>query len=454
MKHLHKKPVFAWRVLPVLFLSAVLLSLASCGGGGGNGGGGNGGGGNGGGGNGGGGSTVLTGVTAISTGSRHTCVLHNTAGDGETEVLAAQCWGSNSHGLLGNGRSGISNDSAVPVPVMGLDSGVDVISAGSAYNCAVHKGIAKCWGDNNARQLGNGSRASESEPKEVLQTAADNSDTANPIAEVKLGSGVTAIAAGGEHTCALQGGAAWCWGLNNDGQLGHGTLVSSGVAKQLSTLTSKVTAITVGSNHTCALHNIAVEGASEALVVAKCWGGNSFGQLGDGTRTVVGVNNDRKVPVEVVQSTTPEVKLGSGVTAIDAGDQHTCVIQGGVVKCWGRNLNGQLGNGSSGSSNDSPLPVQVMVLTSDVNAKISAGDQHTCALQGGAARCWGNNDDGQLGRDSSSSVSNNIPAEVRGLDSGVDVISAGSAYNCAVQDGSAICWGSNFRSKLGPTVLP
>ena len=84
MKHLHKKPVFAWRVLPVLFLSAVLLSLASCGGGGGNGGGG--------GGNGGGGSAVLTGVTAISTASRHTCVI--AAG-------AAQCWGANSNGAAG-----------------------------------------------------------------------------------------------------------------------------------------------------------------------------------------------------------------------------------------------------------------------------------------------------------------------------------------------------------------
>ena len=161
---------------------------------------------------------------------------------------------------LGNGRrivGDFSNDSAVPVQVMGLDSNVIAISAvADIHTCAVHNGTAKCWGDNRDGKLGNGGFGGVSiVPMEVLQTAADISDPDSPIAEAKLGSGVTAISAGGSHTCALQSGAAKCWGINlrwTAGQRQH-RKVSALFLCRISTLTNGVTAIySRGWSHLCA----------------------------------------------------------------------------------------------------------------------------------------------------------------------------------------------------------
>ena len=137
-------------------------------------------------------------------------------------------------------------------------------------------------------------------------------------------------------------------------------------------LVSDVTAISAGENHTCAIHNGA----------AKCWGKNNFGQLGNNSKT------SSNVPVAVVQTPvdgmTAAVLLDSGVTAISAKTEHTCAVHEGVAKCWGENVNGQLG---TGSRTDSLIPVDVTGLDSGVTA-ISAGTIHTCAIHDDAAKCW------------------------------------------------------------------
>jgi len=309
-------------------------------------------------------SGLSSGISAISGGGYHTCALTSSGG--------LKCWGDNEEGQLGNGNN---TNSTVPVNVSGLSSGVNAISAGGYHSCALMvSGGVKCWGDNYYGELGNGNTA----------------DSNVPVNVSGLSSGVSAISAGGVHTCALlTSGGVKCWGYNEFGQLGNGNNTNSKVPVNVSGLSSGVSAISAGGFHTCALLT------SGGL---KCWGSNGFGQLGNGN------NTDSNVPVNVSG-------LGSGISAISGGEYHTCALSsGGGVKCWGRNYYGQLGNGNNIHSN---VPVDVSGLSYGVSA-ISAGQYHTCALTyGGGVKCWGYNGSGQLGN--RNHTDSNVPVNVVGF---------------------------------------
>lgn len=192
----------------------------------------------------------------------------------------------------------------------GLTSGVATLAAGMYHTCALTSdGGAKCWGRNWYGQLGDGTTTSRT-------TLADVTG---------LTSGVAALAAGEDHTCALTtSGGVKCWGRNWAGQLGDGTTENRLTPVDVSGLTSGVVALTADSSHTCAA---TVSGG------AKCWGANNYGQLGDGT------TSNRNVPVDVSG-------LASGAAALAAGWGHTCaVMASGGAKCWGANNYGQLAMG-------------------------------------------------------------------------------------------------------------
>lgn len=291
------------------------------------------------------------------------------------------------------------------------DVSVSAITAGYYHTCAVMTGGgAKCWGSNFDGELGNGTNTGSNLPVDVSG----------------LGSGVSAIAAGRAHSCAVAaGGGAKCWGDNFDGELGDGTKIDSNIPVNVSGLGSGISAIATGGYHTCAL----TTGGG-----MKCWGYNYDGELGDGTNTA------STIPVNVSG-------LGSGVSAITAGEYHTCALTtGGAVKCWGLNTNGQLGNGSFSPSN---TPQDVSGLGSGIIA-ISAGYAHTCALTtGGGVKCWGRNTSGQLGN-GTFSENNNTPVDVSGLGSGVSAIDVGGDFTCArTAGGGAKCWGYNSEGELG-----
>ncbi len=268
--------------------------------------------------------------------------------------------------------------------------------------------VVHCWGANDHGQLG----------------ATAGSPTATPVTVPDLGASVTAIAAGGLHTCAVAGGAVMCWGDGADGQLGNGATADSATPVAVEGL-SGVKQIATGGTHSCAITSAGG---------VECWGLNAYGQLGDGTTT------NRSTPV-------PVSGLASGVVAIAAGNLHTCALtNAGAVGCWGDGFYGQLGNGSI---NASSVPVLVGGLGQGATIAVAAGGTHTCALaKGGGVSCWGDDQSGQLGDNDSSDKA--APVSVTGLAPGVCALSAGTAHTCAMfPGGRAQCWGWNVEGQLG-----
>jgi alpha-tubulin suppressor-like RCC1 family protein len=402
-------------------------------------------------------------VLEVATGNNHTCSL----GVGDR----VRCWGDNSLGQVGNGNSG----AAVTARSIILDAGSGVarnVSAGGNHTCAPRSnGTTACWGRNMAFEVApsggqrflspilipslvtaermvlganhtmvrsfqdvpggwgdnRDGRVHPSSPDDfisgqnqssgfrtVFQVAAgsthgcevqvagtiscrgSNSRGQLGVGESlnsgrsmrRTGGGLTdfaQVATGSSHTCALRGnGRVMCWGMNNFGQLGDGTLNNSATARDTG-LTNAI-AVDVGSNHSCAL---LVDGR------VSCWGRNDFGQA-DGTTA------PRTTPTIV-----SAIAQGEAV-AVTAGFQHTCVLRStGGVRCWGRNQEGQLGNAGT---TDSLIPVRVQkplltfngvpisFTTLNNMASVESGPEHVCGVTAaGAVMCWGRNPEGQLG---------------------------------------------------------
>ena len=398
-------------------------------------------------------SGLTSGVTAVSVAG--SASFMSSSGFSCAVVSGgAKCWGANESGQLGNASTTASQ---IPVSVSGLTSGVTAISvagstgmmSSSGFSCAVVSGGVKCWGANESGQLGNASTTASQIPVSVSG----------------LTSGVTAVSVAGSasfmsssgFSCAVVSGGAKCWGANESGQLGNASTTASQIPVSVSGLTSGVAAISLGASHACAVNASGL----------KCWGDNSNGQAGP-----------------TAFAATQVVGLTSGVTAIAAaqyGEPHVCAVQSGSLKCWGYNADGQLGNGST---SDAHTPQQVVGLTAGVTAvdgftcavvlgtaqcwgmagsfrssspavmhsltNVSAISVYTsvCVLIAGGMKCWGNNDYGELGNDST--IGANTPQQVVGLTTGVTSISSGSrSHVCAVVSAAARCWGWGEAGKLG-----
>jgi len=355
-------------------------------------------------------SGVLAGktVTGIAGGSRFSCAV----ADGQV-----YCWGRNWGGQLGDG-SKTGRRVPVAVDASGVLAGktVTAIAAGDSHSCVVADGQVYCWGGNWGGQLGDGSTTERLVPVAV--------DTSGVLA----GKTVTGISAGGSHTCAVADGRAYCWGKKLYGQwgsdltgpLGNDSTTSSSVPVAVDTsgvLAGKtVTSIATGHFHTCAV----------ADGQAYCWGGNYFGQLGDGTTT------SALVPVSVDASA---VLAGRTVTSIATGHFHTCAVADGRAYCWGDRDYGQLGTnrptGSIGDRDISRVPVAVGsgVLAGKTVTAVTAAGGFSCAVADGQAYCWGRNDSGQLGNNSTKKSRVPVAVSTAGLLHHTSVVAMASSLH-------------------------
>ena len=409
-------------------------------------------------------------ATRISAGDDHTCA-----------VLAdetVRCWGSNFGGQLGNGDPIAHSDT--PVQAWGIATATQ-ISAGNNYSCAVTEDrTIKCWGNNNPRagKPGDGTIIGSTPPSSIFWIIPSPPGTANPQIQHQK------ISAGASHTCALIiNGTIYCWGNNNDGQLGNATYTDSNIPSLVSGIDNAVS-ISAGYAHTCAL-------LEDGTI--KCWGRNYYGQLGNGATYRANSN----VPVSV-SGINNAVSISYGITELSSS---CAILEDGTVKCWGYNNSDLLGGGKYVGATTSSTPVLVPGITGAVQAsigkfhacfliedgtvqctgninrwqsgsqilraddsivtpvqipgittaiQISVGYSHTCAmLEDGTSRCWGLNTFGQLG-DGSTTNSRSI-VEVEGIDTTASIsAAAGNAHTCAVlEDGTAKCWGRNNNGQLG-----
>jgi alpha-tubulin suppressor-like RCC1 family protein len=358
--------------------------------------------------------------TGLTAGYTHSCGMRSNG--------AAYCWGDNVNGGLGDGST---TQRVTPVAVAGGLTFAS-LTAGWYHTCGLtSSGAAYCWGRNADGQLGDGSTDSSAGYQRLT-----------PVAVVG-GLRFASLTAGGEHTCGVTtGGAAYCWGHDNAGQLGDSSTDSStGYHRSAPVAVAgglTFANLAAGGYHTC--------GATSSGA-AYCWGNDFFGQLGDGQATQA-VCFTLRQPLTGQCSTTP-VAVAGGLTfaSVTAGVYHTCgVTTGGAAYCWGFDGYGQLGDGVPYFSSIRPVPLAVAGGLTFTN--VTAEWAHTCGLRSnGAAYCWGDNGTGELG-DNSTTQRLSPVAVAGGLTFGS--LTTGQMHTCGVTTaGAAYCWGDNAYGELG-----
>ncbi len=334
---------------------------------------------------------------SLSTGESHTCAV--------TTRQAAYCWGWQLDGRLGNNVPGSDYTSSPAAVAGGLK--FTAVSAGYRHSCGVTiDHVAYCWGRGLEGELGVDS----------------NPAVAFVPMQVAGGASFAAISAGHDFTCGLDtNGHAYCWGVNDRGQLGNGVPGNTngpGAVSGNLTFTALSAAEGDPGAHVCA---VATSGA------AYCWGDGQSGQLGDS------IGNSYDVPFAVLDGLT--------FTAVTTGGEHSCgIAAGGAGYCWGYNFSGQLGNGVMINSG-----VPSAIKGGLTFGSLSAGGSVSCgATTGSTAYCWGG---GRIGTDTGT-VAQATPAPVLG---GLNFTSvSANSHSCGITTtGLVYCWGRGLEGELG-----
>ncbi|MGZ4676743.1 MAG: RCC1 domain-containing protein [Acidimicrobiia bacterium] len=395
-------------------------------------------------------TTLVSGTATIAGGAFHEVLL-----DGG----AVSTCGDNGLGALGNGTT---TNSATPVAVSGLGSGVASVAAGFERSFAVMAdGTLRSWGWNYSGELGDGTTTTRTAPVSVpgitdaIGVASGYQDTLvlradhtvvgfGRNAEGELGDNTTterhapvavqgltnviALTNGNYWSMALESdGTVWTWGANFDGQLGNGTTDDVHMPQQVAGL-ANIVQIAAGDNH-------AVARAADGTVFT--WGDNYYRELGNASSA--GMN------------TSPAPIQGVVATEVAAGRQHTAALRAdGTVVSWGENQSGAVGSGVTPASTPHTTPGPVVAPGAQGLAGIDGGYSHALAVTGsGGVLAWGQNDSGQLGDGTRDGTG--TPQPVPGLTTGVKQVATTMYYaSYALKtDGSVLGWGSNANGELG-----
>lgn len=309
--------------------------------------------------------------TSVDAGGHHACAI--------TPSAAVYCWGYN-----GDGQLGIASlDNRNVTSPIASDLTFRQLSGGRYHTCGITlSGVAYCWGQNVDGRLGTGAFTPSNVPVQV----------ATPVAFEQIGSGWN-------HSCGLsRAGLAYCWGFNQEGEVGAPIFADSVVVANPRPVSAQsFKELAVGGLHSCAL-------ATDES--AWCWGLNNHGQVGDGTTTWT-LNNLLDIKGDPLSSIPVPVLTTQRFQHIAAGAYHSCALSAGNAYCWGDNQYGQLGDGSNV---ESLIPVPVQMPAGVSFASISAGDTHSCAVSTtGQAYCWGDNEHGKFGDGSEESSDVPVP---------------------------------------------
>lgn len=389
---------------------------------------------------------------AISA-SAHVCVILS-----DDSLI---CWGNNNYGQLGQGHllnigtGGSTMGDDLPYVSLGTGKTASSVAMGTNFACALlTDGSVKCWGRSNYGQLGQG---------DMVDRGDDENEMGDNLSTVNLGTGKTAkaISAGSAHTCViLNDDTVKCWGYGNNGRLGYQSTINKGDGAN--EMGDNLAAVNVGSGLT--VKSIAA-GYSHTCVIlnddtVKCWGVNSYGQLGVSSTAHKGDNSNE------MGDNLLRADLGTGKTAkaISAGVHHTCaILNDDTLKCWGRNNYGQLGLEDMVNRGDGANEMGDNLPTINVGAgltvtQVNAIYYHTCAiLNNSSIKCWGYGGAGRLGYESTankgdgaSEMGDNLSAINLGTGKTALGIGGANAHTCIHRsDNKAVCWGYNTAGQLG-----
>nr|WP_255216809.1 hypothetical protein [Pseudenhygromyxa sp. WMMC2535] len=351
-------------------------------------------------------------VVEVALGSGHSCARLDSG--------LVQCWGADGAGQLGNGEP--LEDHAYPSTLTTLSNETVALSAGGGHSCALSStGVMSCWGLDILGQLGNGD---------------GRLDLATPAAVDALGSTFAAIAAGVSSTCAIdKDGSLWCWGGDWFEQVGDGEqFINPGSPVALTGQSGPAIAVDAEQRVSCAL----IE-SGEVQCWGYCWSGT------------IGIGQIESDDCFYYYAPDEPAQLSGPATAIAVGDYHACaLLETGDVQCWGQNTDMQLGVDSDQLS-ASAVPIDVGL--PEPATQLAAGAEFTCALlESSEVYCWGKNLDGQLGQGYPDPTGplNYAPVAVQGLPGPVTTIAAGAWHSCAIIEGGELwCWGADHRGQLG-----
>lgn len=274
------------------------------------------------------------------------------------------CWGVNAVGQLGQDHMIDLNLATIVTGLEGASQrfrpGIAALAVGARHSCAVKNQRVNCWGSNESGQLGTGDQLKRLKPQRIFLPPPSTGD---------FGENIETVGAGANHTCAqASGGASWCWGNNQHGQVGRAPESGSEQPVPVSVSVGRVEQWALGDAHTCHLSDGEV----------WCWGANAHGQLGDGT-------------LESRHSAARVEGLPDSINRIVAGPRHVCASNGESVYCWGANDRAQAGLASTADDPDSQrvtLPVRIHGLNGEV-VDLALARTRSCAALDHEVWCWG-----------------------------------------------------------------